>query len=69
LRGKNLAVFLGKFLQAFLQSQPPPFAAFRYDFTFDVRQAWQRLEGCFHEMTRLAWLMFLPVEEPLPPQS
>ena len=57
-------MFRGLFLQAFLQSQPPPFAAFSYDFTLDVHQAWQRLECCFHVMTRLAWLMFLPVEEP-----
>jgi len=39
LRGKNLAVFLGEFLQAFFQTLAPPFAAFRHDFTFDVGQS------------------------------
>jgi hypothetical protein len=55
-------------LQAFLQSLAAPFAAFGHNFTFDVRQGWQRLGVCFdrfHEMTRLAWLMFRQVEEPL----
>jgi hypothetical protein len=61
-------MFLGKFLQAFGQSLASPFAAFSHNFTFDVRQRRQGLGNWFrwfHEMTRLAWLMFRRVEEPL----
>jgi hypothetical protein len=64
-------VFLGKFLQAGLQSLAAPFPAFGHNFTFDIRQGWQGLGDCFvrfHEMTRLAWLMFRRVEEPLLPE-
>jgi hypothetical protein len=55
-------------LQAFGQSLAAPFPAFGYHFTFDIRQGWKGLGndfGRFHEMTRIAWLMFRRVEEPL----
>jgi hypothetical protein len=38
LRGKNLAVLPGEFLQALLQSLAPPFAALGHHFTFDLGQ-------------------------------
>jgi hypothetical protein len=62
-------MFFGKLLQAFGQSLASPFAAFSNNFTFDIGQRWQGLGNWFrwfHEMTRLAWLMFRRVEEPLP---
>jgi hypothetical protein len=51
-------------LQALFQALAPPFAAFRHHFTFDVGQSRQGLGVWFHEMTRLAWFEFMPVEEP-----
>ena len=41
LWGKNLAVFLGELLQAFLEALPHPFAAFGFHFQFDLFQAGQ----------------------------
>lgn len=61
-------MFPGEFLQARFQPLASPFVAFGHHFTFDIRQKWQGLGVCFgrfHKMTRLAWLMFRRVEEPL----
>jgi hypothetical protein len=65
LRGKNLAGFIGELLQALLQTLTPPFTAFGHDFAFDVGKTREKLGCGFHETTRLPWLLFLPVEEPL----
>jgi hypothetical protein len=67
LRGENLAGLIGELLQAFLETLTPPFTAFGHDFAFEVGQTGERLGAGFqfHVTTRLPWLLFLPVEEPL----
>jgi hypothetical protein len=61
-------VFIGEFLQAFLQALAAPLAALRHDFTFDVGQTGQGFGMdfgiWFHQMTRLPGVWFLPAEEP-----
>jgi hypothetical protein len=62
-------VFIGDLLQAFFQALAAPLAGFRQHFTFEVGQTGQGLWVRFHEMTRLSWIAFMPVEEPFTPLS
>ena len=61
-------MLIGELLQTFFQTLASPLAGFRQHFTFDVGQTRQGFWIWFHQMTRLPWVAFLPVEEPLPHQ-